>query len=108
MQKQYDDIFNRVCEVGTYKSNNGTAYDSYSIDRIVFSNFREGELGAGTIEEDKVKILIRWSEINRHSITPKRGDKILVQDQIYSVENVDSTTRRVNGVLMAYEFVARY
>lgn len=96
----YRRTFNNVGEPVTLRR--GTT-DISVLARVTGHNNQELELG---VVQSDCMVLVLAEDV---TFAPplKRGDKVVVRGRVLTIEDVDDNTRRVAGVLVAYQLRAR-
>lgn len=76
--------------------------------RARVTDFHADELVGSLQQGDrKLIVLAKDLEARQWPVPPRKGDKAIVRGKTLNVEAVDDSTRRVGGVIVAYEIAAR-
>ena len=64
---------------------------------------------AGTLQQGDAKVIVLAEDLigEQFPVPPRKNDKCVVRGRELNIEAVDDNTRRVAGVIVAYEITAR-
>lgn len=106
----YRRAMDAVGEVVTFRrfTGSGSARPRFDADvRARVMDYTPDELVGTIVQGDRKLILLAEDLIAAQVPPPRKGDKIVVRGKELNIEAVDDNTRRVQGVLIAYEMQVR-
>lgn len=111
MIQRYCDALVRSGETVTFRRYSGTGDARTSVDRNALARVMDmkPEEIAGNIQEGSRKLIVLARDVDAANWSPalRKGDRVVVRGKELTIDVVDDNTRRVAGVLIAYELVAR-
>jgi hypothetical protein len=107
----YRQFLDEVGETVSLRRYTGAGASRPSFDATVkarVTEFAPHELVGGITQGDRKLIVLAQDLFDAQwPVPPKKGDKAIVRGRELNIEGVDDNTRRVSGVLAAYEIVVR-
>jgi hypothetical protein len=99
--KFFDNAFDDVSEDVTFRSNNGTIFTNYNT-RMIVTSYKPEEM-IGTVTQSDIKGYFLVADFTAGTIpTPKQGDRVIVAGRNYGILDVDASTQKIKGTLLAW------